>query len=175
MSLSGALIVTAAMAPADLEWLDAQRREHFPPERNVLTAHLTMFHALPPSCEREVGGLLSQLARQHRAPPAMLSEVMSLGRGVAYRVRSDELEALRAIVADHFHGMLSAQDSQGWRPHVSIQNKVPAADAKALFERKRQAFEPRRLAICGLALNRYLGGPWEEIGRWSFSGTAPVR
>ena len=46
--MSGALIVTAAMGAEDFAWLDRQRRAYFPPERNQLSAHLTMFHALPP-------------------------------------------------------------------------------------------------------------------------------
>ena len=49
--MAGPLIVTAELGPADFAWLDAQRRAHFPPERNQLAAHLTMFHALPPSLE----------------------------------------------------------------------------------------------------------------------------
>jgi len=43
--MAGPLIVTAELAPEDFAWLDALRRHHFPPERNQLRAHLTMFHA----------------------------------------------------------------------------------------------------------------------------------
>ena len=93
---------------------------------------------------------------------------MNLGGGVAYRVQSDALEAIRDQIAEHFAGSLTAQDGQGWRPHVTIQNKVPSGQAKALFDRLTRDFQPRPLAIHGLGLHRYLGGPWERLGRWSF-------
>ena len=167
--MAGALIITAELGAADFAWLDGQRRTHFPPERNQLAAHLTMFHALPPSVEQEVSGQLKMLAQASR-PPASISGLMNLGGGVAYRVQSDALEALRNQIAEHFAGSLTAQDGQGWRPHVTIQNKVPAAQARALFDRLSHDFQPRPLAIHGLALYRYLGGPWEAIGRWPFRG-----
>ena len=52
--MAGALIVTAELGPADFGWLEGLRRAHYPPERNQLPAHLTMFHALPPSAESGV-------------------------------------------------------------------------------------------------------------------------
>jgi hypothetical protein len=39
-------ILTAELDPASFAWLDWLRREHFPPERNLLPAHLTLFHRL---------------------------------------------------------------------------------------------------------------------------------
>ena len=174
--MAGALIVTAMLGAQDLARLDGLRRAHFPPERNFLKAHLTMFHAIPPSCEDELSALLKSLAGQFRKPEASLSEVMSLGRGVAFRVRSDELEEIRAIIADHFHGALSAQDSQGWRPHITVQNKVDPKVAKALKSELEREFEPHPLEIAGLAVHRYMDGPWEPLGRFSFRGArGPLR
>ena len=57
--MAGALIVTAEMGAEEFAWLDSLRRRHFPPERNQLPAHLTMFHALPPSAEGEVRARLA--------------------------------------------------------------------------------------------------------------------
>jgi hypothetical protein len=164
-----ALIVTTELGAEDFAWLDGQRRAYFPPERNQLSAHLTMFHALPPSAEAEVR---RELARQTGQPPprAEVAGLMNLGRGVAYRIVSDELEAIRRLLADCFRGLLTAQDSQGWRPHVTVQNKVEPKEAKALLAELQARFVPRPLAVSGLALHRYLGGPWERLGRWSFRG-----
>lgn len=167
--MNGALIVTAAMGPEDFAWLDAQRRAYFPPERNQLSAHLTMFHALPPSSEAEAARVLAREAAAPQ-PQATIAGIMNLGRGVAYRVVSDELEAIRRSVAAQFHGLLTAQDSQGWRPHVTIMNKAEPAAAKALLRELEAIFQPRPLKVAGLELHRYLGGPWEKIGRWSFRG-----
>ena len=160
--MSGALIVTAELAPVDFAWLDGQRKLHFPPERNQLSAHLTMFHALPPSCEEEARRELKKHTAT-KAPSATVAGLMNLGRGVAYRVVSDELEAIRRDIANHFHGLLTVQDGQGWRPHVTIMNKAEPKAAKALLEALSATFQPRPLRIAGLGLHRYLGGPWEQV------------
>ena len=167
--MSGALIVAADFAPADFAALDMLRRAHFPPERNLLPAHLTLFHALPPSAEAELKRHLARLAAD-AAPAAMLDPPYSLGHGVAFRVRSPGLDALRAHLADHFHGSLTAQDADGWRAHVTIQNKVKSADAQALLADLLRDFRPRPLGIAALALHRYLGGPWQRLGRFAFRG-----
>ena len=93
---------------------------------------------------------------------------MNLGGGVAYRIHSPELETIRKELADAFHGLLSAQDSAGWRPHVTIQNKAAPKVAKALYNQLEADFSLRPVAIAGLALHEYLGGPWAPIGRWPF-------
>ena len=169
--MTGALIVSAEFGAKDFTWLDGQRRRYFPPDRNQLAAHLTMFHALPPSAEDEARRVLAQLGT---APPprAMVAGLMNLGRGVAYRIVSDDLEQVRASIAEHFRGSLTFQDGQGWRPHVTIMNKAKSSDAKALLNGLEATFQPRPLKIAGLALHRYLGGPWEKLGSWSFRGPA---
>lgn len=164
-----ALIVTAELGATDFAWLDEQRRRYFPPERNQLSAHLTMFHALPPSCEDEARRTLSRLAMRP-SPHATLAGLINLGRGVAYRIVSDDLRSLRNEIAEHFHGVLTAQDAQGWRPHITIMNKAEPGKAKSLLADLEATFQPRPLAITGLALHRYMGGPWEGLGVWKFRG-----
>ena len=167
--MAGALIVTAQIAPCDLAWLDQLRRTYYPTERNQVPAHLTMFHALPPSAEGEARRALARLASE--APPrASIEGLMDLGGGVAFRVVSPDLDRMRRELAENFHGLLSSQDSGGWRPHVTIQNKVPAKQARALIVRLEGEFRSRPLRISGLALHRYLGGPWEEIAAYVFRG-----
>jgi hypothetical protein len=67
-------------------------------------------------------------------------------------------------------GLLTPQDRAPWRPHVTIQNKVEPKEAKALQARLKAGFERRPLAIRGLALWRYLGGPWQPVKSWTFRG-----
>jgi hypothetical protein len=95
---------------------------------------------------------------------------MDLGGGVAFRVVSDELDAIRAELGEGLAGLLGAQDSQGWRPHVTIQNKVAPKVARALLAQLERGFTPRPLAIAGLGLHRYLGGPWEQLAAYPFRG-----
>ena len=165
--MAGALIVTAELAPADLARLDALRRHHYPAERNRLPAHLTMFHALPPSLEAEARHRLSRAAARP-APRAVVAGLMDLGGGVAFRIVSDELDSIRDELADGFHGMLGAQDAGGWRPHVTIQNKVSVKEARRLREALEAGFAARPLGIRGLGLHSYLGGPWQTLQVWPF-------
>jgi hypothetical protein len=167
--MAGALIITAEIASRDFAWLDQMRRQHYPSERNCLPAHLTIFHALPPSAEGEVRSRLSRFAAEP-APRASIEGMMDLGGGVAFRVVSPGLDRIRHQLADDFHGLLSAQDAGGWRPHVTIQNKVSPREAKALIATLGRGFCPRSLAIGGLGLHRYLGGPWEKLAIYSFRG-----
>ena len=95
---------------------------------------------------------------------------MNLGGGVAFRVVSPDLDAIRRELASDFHGLLSAQDSGGWRPHVTIQNKVTSKKARALLDELSRGFASRPLAIHGLGLHRYLGGPWERLAAFAFRG-----
>jgi hypothetical protein len=167
--VAGALIVTAELAPADLAWLDDMRRQFYPAERNQVPAHLTMFHALPPSLEEEARHRLARAAKR-KQPRAVIAGLMDLGGGVAFRVVSDDLDTIRDELSEAFHGMLGAQDSGGWRPHVTIQNKVANRDARRLLEALQAGFQPRPLGISGLGLHRYLGGPWETLQLWPFRG-----
>ena len=167
--MAGALIVTAELAGEDFAWLDRLRRAHFPPERNHLRAHLTIFHALPPSAEAEARRALS-LEASEAPPQASLEGLMNLGSGVAYRVVSPELEQIRSRLAAQFQGLLTAQDSAGWRPHVTVQNKVRSSAARALQSTLESDFRPRPLGIASLGLHRYLDGPWEQVALFPFRG-----
>ncbi|HEY0148680.1 MAG TPA: 2'-5' RNA ligase family protein [Allosphingosinicella sp.] len=145
------------------------RRTHFPPERNQVPAHLTLFHHLPPDLGSELDHRLAAFAA---APPprATIAGVIDLGRGTAFRVVSEELEDIRYDLALAFRGLLTPQDQAPWRPHVTIQNKVEPKEAKCLQRELRATFEPRPLAIKGLASWRYLGGPWEKVKSYTFRG-----
>jgi hypothetical protein len=167
--MAGALIVTAEIGASDLAWLDRLRRAHYPPERNQVPAHLTIFHALAPSAEREVRSSLSRTVSAE-PPIAFIEGLMNLGGGVAYRVVSPQLDEIRSRLAHDFHGLLSAQDSGGWRPHVTIQNKVSTKEARALMIEIEQGFCPRALEIRGLGLHRYVDGPWERLAIYAFRG-----
>jgi hypothetical protein len=128
-----------------------------------------MFHALPPSAEAEIRSRLSELVKG-RAPAARIDGLMDLGGGVAFRVVSPELDRIREGLVHDLHGLLGAQDSSGWRPHVTIQNKVAPKVARALIASCEREFRPRPLAISGLGLHRYLGGPWERLAICPFRG-----
>jgi len=167
--MAGPLIVTAELAPADFAWLNDLRRRHYPAERNQVSAHLTMFHTLPPSSELEVRHLLAGMATR-QAPRAFVAGVMDLGGGVAFRIASDDLEYIRGEIAARLAGLLTAQDRAGWSAHVTIQNKVPPRTAKALIQALTNQFDTRPISIAALGLHRYLGGPWQTLRTFPFRG-----
>ncbi len=85
--LNRPLIVTAELG-TDFGWLEDLRQRHFPPERNQLRAHLTMFHAIPPSAEAELRRILQSLAtRASAAGPDRRPDEPGRRRGLPHRFR----------------------------------------------------------------------------------------
>lgn len=168
--MTAPIIITAEMGKTDQAWANRLRREHFPPERNHLDAHITLFHHLPPGHLPEIRSRLAALASLCPPPTARLSDVMLLGRGVAYRIDSPELLGLRDELAHDFSGLLIPQDQARPRLRITVQNKVEPPIAKALHTELSAIFQPRTLTISGLEAHYYRGGPWEHIGSWRFRG-----
>ena len=161
------LLVTVEMDDAAQREFDALRRAHFPPERLVVGAHLTLFHALPGALLDEVAADLAEEAR--RAPSTMrVTGLRFLGRGVAYELAAAEVERVRERLARRWEAFLTRQDRQPFRPHVTVQNKVAPDTARALHAQLQGRFVPFDVVAEGLALWRYRGGPWEPVGRHPF-------
>lgn len=161
------IIVSALFGAEDFAWLNGLRQAHFPPERNQLDAHLTLFHHLPPSIEPELRRRLADTAKAPR-PSAEADGLINLGRGVAVRIRSPVLAAIREDLANAFCDLLTPQDAASWRPHVTIQNKVLPEEARALYQTLESEFRARPVRITALAAWWYRGGPWELISRHPF-------
>ncbi|MEA2999515.1 MAG: hypothetical protein QOK17_1348 [Sphingomonadales bacterium] len=163
------LIVTATFGDGANGWLQELRRKHYPADRNRVPAHLTLFQQLPPSAESEVA---RRLAGHAATPPprAVIAGIMDLGEGTALRVASVALEDIRDDLAAALQGLLTAQDQGAWTPHVTIQNKVEPKEARRLQQQLADRFQGQPLDLKGLALWRYLGGPWEPVKAWSFRG-----
>ena len=162
------LILTLKMDERSQEMFDRLRGLHFPPERNYLNAHLTLFHKLPGEREPELSADLREVCRNREPLTLTATGLRSLGRGVAYELSSPDLSALRRELAERWGPWLGAQDRQGFRPHVTVQNKVPPETARALNERLLATFSPFEVGGVGLSLWRYLGGPWEPSGTYPF-------
>lgn len=163
-------IVTAAL-PQDIQgWAEGLRRAHYPPERNHLHAHVTMFHSFAPSLLEELKDFLPQVAREFAPPQGMVTGLMDLGTGTAIALESEPLLTLRALIAEHFHGSLTAQDLHEPRPHITIQNKVTKREARALQAQLAPTIEPRRFIFPALELHLYQDGPWEQVKRMPFRG-----
>jgi 2'-5' RNA ligase superfamily len=169
LSESAPIIVTALMGDADFAFFNWLRKAHFPPERNQIDAHLTLFHHLPPAIAPELKARLAEATRGP-APAATIAGIISLGGGVAFRIESEGLDAIRDDLKHAFSGLLTPQDSAGWRAHVTVQNKVEPSVARALKTQLEADFTPRPVRIAGLAAWWYRGGPWEPLSRHMFRG-----
>lgn len=154
--------MTLALDPVSQDRLNSLRCRHFPPERNVLQAHVTLFHALP---GERVAQLLDDVRRLARREPhaVEVTGVRSLGRGTALTLLSPALEGVRAGLAVAWSAWLTPQDRQRFSPHVTVQNKVTPERARALLAQLRAEFTPWTVQARGIALWSYAGGPWEPI------------
>ena len=156
------VIVTLAMEDTARARFQSLRDTHFPPALNRVPAHLTLFHHLPGARAAEVDEAIAALCAARDAFDVEVTEPRSIGRGVAYRCASDPLTELRAAIASAFEADLTRQDRQGWRPHVTVQNKVTPAEARRTLETLSEGFEPWSFRAVGLHLWDYAGGPWRE-------------
>ena len=162
------LILTAKMEARAQHHFQRLRDQHYPREINIVPAHVTLFRHLPGA---EVGAIvdrLKSLARGTRAPRVEVAGLRSLGNGVAYDLRAPELEELRAELAHAWNTLLMPQDRADFRPHVTIQNKVRAPEAKAVLAELSRDFRPWSFVADGLQLWRYLDGPWEAVSETRF-------
>ena len=168
--MAAPLILTAALDAASQAFFDRARERWFPPELNFIGAHVTLFHHLPAGRR---GGIMEQLLSVcgTQAPIAVsVSGVRSLGRGVAYRLLAPDLAALRSRIATRWQDDLTPQDRQAFHPHVTVQNKVPPVQARALLAHLSCDFVPFEATAIGVAIWRYCGGPWESEDMVPFAG-----
>ncbi len=163
------LILTLGLDDLAQAELDAMRRAHFPAGRNHLSAHLTLFHKLPGLEIATVSADLAEVAASFRPIAMAAVRPISLGKGVAIALDAPALHTLRAELRRRWEPWLSPQDGQRHRPHVTIQNKVDPAAARALLAELSRAFRPFPVVGTGLALWRYLGGPWEPVAAFPFT------
>lgn len=167
------LIVTAVLDPISTAHFDEQRRRYFPAERLVVGAHVTLFPRLPDDREGAVATALTDEAALHRPMEATVVGPRSLGRGVAYDLDCPALVAVRTTLAARWHDLLTPQD-RAWRhAHVTVRNKVTADVARATLAELRTERLTAPARVEGLALWRYLGGPWEGVAIYDY--TRPAR
>ena len=169
------LILTLALDAAAQERLDALRRAHFPSGRNHLGAHLTLFHKLPGDEVDRISADVAEVAAAFRPVAMTAVRPIALGRGVAIALDAPGLHTVRAELQRRWEPWLTPQDRQRHRPHVTVQNKVAPAEAKALHAELSATLAPFPVTGTGLALWRYLGGPWESVETYPFNETPTYR
>src|SRR5262249_8942080 len=145
-------VITLELDGESFARLDELRRRHYPPERNLVPAHLTLFARLPGERGRDIKALLRRIAANRRPIELQVGEVKAMEKGVAVFLRSAQLSALREELAAEWSPWLTGQDRAGFRPHVTIQNNVGAAEARATQQAIAAGFRLRRANGVGLHL-----------------------
>ncbi|NOG69243.1 2'-5' RNA ligase family protein [Roseicella sp. DB1501] len=168
------LVLTLGLDAATQAWLEALRQRHFPPDRNRVPAHVTLFHALPGGAAAEIWATLADEAAALPPAPVTVGPPRLLGRGVALAIASPTIAALRARLGAAWQGWLTAQDRQPWRPHATVQNKVAPEAARALHRQLTVETAVRSARAAALLLWHYRGpraggeSDWEAAARLPF-------
>ena len=169
MTAQAPLILTLALDEAAFLFFDQLRQEHFPAERNYLKAHLTLFHHLPGAERATITNYLTEVSQNQSPLSLAVSEVRSLGSGVAYQLVSQELQNLHRRLSSEWQAWLTPQDQQTLWPHVTVQNKVSQQEAQDVYQQLSATFQPFTATGTGLQLWEYQNGPWELLEVFLFS------
>lgn len=160
-------IITLILNHEAFSFFNALRQKHFPPAINYLQAHLTLFHHLP-SNEEKIKADLQRWSEAIKPLPLNVTAVVSIGKGVAYKIECEELMRLHKAMQQEWRQWLTPQDGQRLWPHITVQNKVAPAVAKETLQNLQSSFEPFTAQGLGFALWRYAGGPWEAEEEFRF-------
>ena len=161
------LILTLTIDKNATEYFNELRSKYFPVERNFLMAHLTLFHALP-NTENIVADVKTTCSVQTNFAIEVVKPT-SIGKGVAFKIVSDELTSIHRQLQSKWSKFLSPQDKQKLWPHVTIQNKVAPEEAQQLLETLQATFSPFKADALGLQLYEYLNGPWRLKEEFHFN------
>lgn len=163
------LLVTAELPPDVLTWADALRREYYPPGRMRLGAHVTLFHALPPSAEETVRRALGDLARSP-SPEARICGLMDLDEGTAFAIDSEDVVAVHRELGERLFGFVQQKDNHRLRPHITVQNKVSLGEARKLQRLLSATFAPRAFRFRGFGLYKWRDELWRQEHVYAFRG-----
>jgi hypothetical protein len=152
-------VLTLEMDGASFSRFDEFRRRYYPPARNMVPAHVTLFYRLPGNRGREIKALLTKTTRAQSQFEVVIGPARALERGVAFFLHSPQLLALREGLAAEWWPWLTDRDRMGYRPHVTIQNNVSPAEAMKTRRELEAARPPNLIQAVGLHLWRYHDGP----------------
>ena len=155
-------VLTLELDGASFARFNELRQTHYLPERNLVPAHVTLFHRLPGERSREIKALLAGLAAERKRFAISAGEIKTLERGVAIFLHAPQLHAVREELAAEWRPFLTDQDRHGFRPHVTIANNIPAGEAQRIRLSIAASSLPRRIEAVGLHLWRYRDGPWQH-------------
>lgn len=166
-----ALILTLGFDAASFARFDALRRQHFPPERNFIPAHLTLFQQLPDATEPALARHLACTARHTPPLPFAAAGILDFGGGAAVDLDMPGYRPLLDRLRTAWRRHITPSDDRSRKPHVTVQNKVTRDRAVETQKLLRADFTAWSGAADRLLLWRYRGGPWDALGSWPLNGS----
>jgi hypothetical protein len=148
------LILTLTLDKSTHAFLTQLRSKYFPPSRNFLSAHVTLFHAIPPHRVGELDRELDSICSSTEGWDVFVGEPRKMGaKGVLVNVRErpsgtveqihhDLLTFLKRGVKED-KDKLTDQDARSLgKPHVTVLNKAKDEDQVAkCLEEVQEVFE----------------------------------
>lgn len=163
------LILTVRLNEEASYFFNTLRKQYFPPERNFLSAHLTLFHHLSPN-EAAIEKDIVALSSEQSTLSLHVIDVVSIGKGVAYKIDCPPLVQLHKQLQNKWQAWLTPQDKQKLWPHVTVQNKVAPQVARETLDGLKKSFQPFDASGIGFDLWEYQGGPWKFFKHFPFAG-----
>lgn len=164
--MSKVFILTLSLNPELQNELNLWRARYFPPERNFLDAHVTLFHALPEIEWARFNADVEQVTRKTPRFKVRVAEPYSLGRGVGVKVEAKDIGVIHQRLQNLWQDFLRPQDLQKRRAHCTLQNKVEPAHARASRAEIGAAWTNLEGEARALDLWEYLNGPWRFCARY---------
>lgn len=162
------LVVTVRLDSTSQKRFQDLRDRYFPADRNIVPAHISMYHALPPHQVDRISADLKE-ATNIEAFTLRIAQVVSIGRGVMYGIESPELLKLHQELSAKWIEWLIPQDRQKYKPHIVVQNKVEPSIARETYTKLSEEFSPSEAMAESVVLWLYRGGPWEELYQFPFA------
>ena len=165
-----ALILTLGFDSRSFARLAPLRERHFPPARNFIPVHVTLFQQLPVG---HLNRLLGTLAHEGGTTPALpftTTGILDFGKGAAVGMSCPPARALQGRLRAAWSDILTDSDDRARELHVTLQNKVDRDTARATQVALRAQFAPWEGLFDRLLLWHYRGGPWERAGTFPLTG-----
>ncbi len=161
-------ILCLKMDAVSLQRLSAWRKQYFPPERNFLEAHLTLYHRLPFTATQLILSTLKTFAQNQLVFPLSFEELTHQGGFLGIKAAPSEVLQVKGALDRAFDLWLAPQDRQKIMPHVTVMNNAPPEATGEALRLLKQEFAPWQGRAEGLQLFRYRQGPWEWVADFLF-------
>lgn len=163
-------ILTLQTSPEIHNAANTLRQRHFPIRLNKLSAHITLFQALPGSKIHDITSDLRRVAVHQKPFDISIGAPKRLRAGVALSIQGLEpAKLIHAELRDSWKSFLSQQDMGGFQGHYTIQNKVEdQEEVDSTFQEVSTTFEGASGTGTALTLFEYDKGYWRYLRPFPF-------